>query len=991
MDPERQRAEEDLRGLVSGEVRCDDIFLQLYASDASIYEIQPLGVVRPRNTADVVATLQYANENHIPVHARGAGTGLAGESLGAGLVLDFSRFMRRILKTDENTVRVQPGVVHRMLNEHLRAQGRHFGPDPAMSDVTTMGSVIAVDASGSHFLRYGSARRHVKSLQIVLADGEMMEVGTHRLEPGGDSDDNPRRRELIRHLASLISRNDDLISAGRPKSKVNRSGYALGDVVGDGQIDLARLITGSEGTLALITEATVATQPLPPERGVVLLLFDSLESASKAVLEILPLDPSACDLMDRRHLNLAREYDVRYELMIPSGAEAVLLIEQDGETPDEVRDRLAQVVTRVQHKKRLAVGAHVALDSEDVDLFWQLALKFTPSLYRLKGTTRPLPFVEDIAVPPESLPEFLVLLQNTLKKHQVTASLFGHAGHGQLHIRPFLDLAAPDDIQKMERLADDLYRQVFDLGGTISGEHADGLSRTPYVARQFGPLTDVFREVKRIFDPHGILNPGKIVSVAPSRLTDNLRPVVYPVLETAADATDETPAPVGSQTVELQLNWQREEMAYAAQQCNGCGACRSQADDLRMCPIFRFAPREESSPRAKANLVRGILTGALELDTLAQDDFKAVVDLCVHCHQCRLECPASVDIPKLMVEGRAAYVQANGLRPTDWIMTRIDMFSRLGSRIGSIANWMIANRQARWVIEKLVGIAQGRKLPRFARRSFMQEAVRRRLTHPTRRSGPKVVYFVDTYANYYDPQLAEALVRVLEHNGVAVYVHPAQRHSAMPMIALGSLDQAHRVAAHNVALLADAVRQGYTIVASEPSATLCLTREYLALVDDDDAQLVADNTRDACHYLWGLHQRGHLQLDFRPQNATLGYHVPCHLKALEVGVPGENLLRLIPGLSVTRIEKGCSGMAGTYGLKRENYRNSLRAGWGLISTIRDAPIQAGTTECSTCKMQMEQGTSKPTIHPIKLLALAYGLMPEVGALLTRRGEDLVVT
>ncbi|MEX2561496.1 MAG: heterodisulfide reductase-related iron-sulfur binding cluster, partial [Pirellulales bacterium] len=268
---------------------------------------------------------------------------------------------------------------------------------------------------------------------------------------------------------------------------------------------------------------------------------------------------------------------------------------------------------------------------------------------------------------------------------------------------------------------------------------------------------------------------------------------------------------------------------------------------------------------------------------------------------------------------------------------------------------------------------------------------RRRLTRPTRRSGRKVLYFVDTYANFHDPQLAEALVAVLEHNGVAVFVHPEQTQSGMAMVSLGALDRARKVAARNVSLLAEAVRQGYTIVASEPSAALCLTREYPDLLEDEDARLVADNTSEACTYLWNLHLVGKLQLDLKPVNASLGYHMPCHMKALEVGSPGLNLLRLIPGLWVQPVERGCSGMAGTFGLKRENYRSSLRAGWPLISAVRESTWQAGTTECSSCKIQMEQGGSKPTIHPLKLLALAYGLMPEISALLTARSQELVVT
>ncbi len=323
--------------------------------------------------------------------------------------------------------------------------------------------------------------------------------------------------------------------------------------------------------------------------------------------------------------------------------------------------------------------------------------------------------------------------------------------------------------------------------------------------------------------------------------------------------------------------------------------------------------------------MRGILSGQLDPNTITGDDFKKVADLCVNCHMCRVECPASVDIPKLMMEGKGAYVEVNGLSMRNWAMALIDSLCAWGSSVRPLSNWALANRPVRWLLEKSLGIAHGRKLPRFSPRTFLRVASRRRWTRPPRRSGRKVLYFVDTYANYHDPQLGEALVQVMEHNGIAVYVPPSQYSSAMPMIALGALHRARKVAAHNVALLAEAVRQGYHIVATEPSAAMCLTHEYPALIDDDDARLVAENSSEACTYLWRLHQAGRLQLDFRPVNVVLGYHLPCHLKALQVGSPGESLLRLIPGLVVDRIHTGCSGMAGTYGLQREHYRASLRA------------------------------------------------------------------
>lgn len=990
MDEQQSRIQEDLRGLLDGEVRCDELFVQLYASDASIYQIRPLGVVLPRSTDDVVATLRYAHENRLPVHARGAGTGLAGESLGPGLVLDFSRHLTRVLATGDDWVRAQPGVVLDRLNRHLKSRERQFGPDPAMSHVTTLGSVVALDAGGSHWLRYGSARRHIRSLEVVLADGTRLELGREPRRPADSGLVPERKQELIREVAAVAEQYAPEIAARQTRRMPNRAGYWLEGVLAGDQVDLPRLLTGSEGTLALFTELTLDTVPVPTHRGLAILLFDRLESAARAVEDILPLEPAACDLMDRRHLSLARDAEPRYDLLIPRETEALLLVEQDGADVVEVRDRLRQVVDRVRRRRNEVCDARLAFDAEDVELFWHLARRVVPTLYRVKGRERPLPFVEDLAVPPETLPDFLGQMHQVLRKHQVTASLFGHAGQGQLHLRPFLDLDHPDEVKKLEPLAHDLYEATWAVGGTISGEHGDGLSRTPFLREQYGPLYPAFQEIKRLFDPHNVLNPGKKVGDDAHTLTRNLRPLPLepePAAAPTAPAAGPPPRPV----IELQLAWKLPEVQNLTRSCNGCGSCRTTAPESRMCPIFRYAPAEESSPRAKANLLRAVLSGDLDPSTVARDDFKAVADLCVNCQMCRLECPAGVDIPRLMIEAKAAYVVTNGLRPSDWVLAQIDSWSALGSRFAWAANWAIASPRARWVLEKLLGLARGRKLPRFAAQPLLRRVRRRRLTRASRRPGPKVLYFPDTYANYHDPALGEALIAILEHNGVSVYLHPGLLGSGMSMFSLGALAAARRVARHNVPLLAEAVRQGYEIVTTEPAAALCLTRHYPDLLDDDEAQLVAAHTHEATSYVWQLHRAGRLKLNLRPLHVALGYHLPCHLQALGVGTPGENLLRLIPALRVERIERGCSGMAGTFGLKQENFRASLRAGWGLISSLRHAAIQAGTTECSACKLQMEQGTNKPTIHPLKLLAHSYGLAPDVAALVTAHNEELVVT
>jgi FAD/FMN-containing dehydrogenase/Fe-S oxidoreductase len=988
LQPQRHRVEDDLRGLVSGEVRCDPSFLQLFATDGSVYEIRPLAVVRPRSSADVVACVQYAAAAQIPVHARGAGSGVAGESLGPGLVLDFSKYMRRVLHIDGEMVRVQPGLVHERLNAQLERQGRQFGPGPANSNVTTIGGMIGIDAAGSRRLKYGSTRRHVLSLQVVLADGTLMEVGQEAVVPSG-SEPASRKQQLVGRLAEILTRHADAILRHRARQLPAQCGYHLTDVLANGQLDLARLLVGAEGTLALVTEATLATQPLPRYRGVALLMFDSLEKAARTVPDLMLHQPSACDLLDCRHLRLVCEADPQLGLLVAREAEAVLLVEQEGLDPVEVRQKLHAVVDEVCHQRRLALGFRQTFEPSEVDLYWRLAARSQPAFYRLKGPTRPLPVAEDMAVPPELLGDFFVRLQNVLKRHEVTASIFAHAGLGRVHLRPFLELTTNEHVRTMRALADEVYGVVLEMGGVVGGENGCGLSRTPYLPAQYGELYAALREVKEAFDPGNILNPGKIVGNDPELHTRNIRCHV-----TTPPAVSETPPdaqPALRKLVELQVNWDPDQVLLAAQRCNGCGDCRTQAAETRMCPLFRFQPAEEASPRAKANLLRGLLSGRLDLDVLTSDELKATVDLCVHCHMCRLECPAAVDIPRLMREAKGAHVAAKGLPLEDWLTTRLDLVGALASRVSPLANWMLQNRSMRWLLEKATGVAQGRKLPRVAPRSFVRRTARRRWGRPSRRSGPKVLYFVDVYANYYDLQLGESLLAVMEHNHVEVYVHPEQKQAGMPAVARGALDFARKLAAHNVPILADAIRQGYQIVCTEPSATLCLTREYPQLLDDDDARLVAAHTSEACTYLWKMHTLGKLQLDFKPISTVLAYHAPCHLKALEVGTPGANLLALIPGLQVHRIEAGCSGMAGIYGLLQKNYRTSLRAGWGLISRLRDPEILAGATECCTCKIQMEQGTTKPTIHPIKVLALAYGLMPALSNFFATPGKELVVT
>jgi FAD/FMN-containing dehydrogenase/Fe-S oxidoreductase len=994
VDERQVRIIEDLTPELQGEIHCDPLMVSMYATDGSLYQVPPLGVICPRSREDVVALVRYAIREKIPLTARGAGTGLAGESLGTGLAIDFSRHMHRIESIDATTVRVQPGVVCRELNRVLRRHGRYFPPDPSGASVTTVGSMLALDAAGSHSVRVGSTRDHVQSLEVVLAEGHCLELADEPIVAAtADSSDDiaatvgrpetvavaaeaKTRRRLVRQLAELLGANSTLIAERQPSLIRNRCGYFLRGVLAGGRLRMPRLLVGSEGTLALFTAATLHTAPLPAHRGVVLLIFGKMETAVAAVQAISTQQPSACDLLDRRLLSLARESDRRFAELIPASAEAALIVEQTGFAPSQIQSRIRMVIDTVRRSLDAEIVAHEAHTLDEVDFLWSLPEKVVPLLARLQGSTRPLAFVEDVAVPPEVLHDFLVRAQNTFQKHRVTASLYAHAAAGQVHLRPFLPAPTAETAPLLEAIARDLYELVFQVGGTISGEHGVGLSRTEFVHEQYGPLYDVFREIKQVFDPQALLNPGKILNDDPHLMVRNLRP----------------PLPQPPQAVELQLRWKADELWQVASRCNGCGHCRTRKEGLRMCPVFRIERSEEASPRAKANLIRQLLGGQLSAQEFATPEFKRIANLCFNCKQCQLECPSNVNVPQMMIEAKAAYVAEHGLGQADWILSRAHSFGALGSAASIAFNWALGNPMARWVIEKVCGISRLRKLPAFARRSFLRLAQREVLTRPVVRQSEKtVVYFVDHYANYHDPELARAFVAILRHNRIPVHVPPGQLASGMAMISAGDLDAAREFARANLRELADFAREGCPIVCTEPAAALCLKTEYPLLLDHPDVATVAGQVVEAGAFLERLHHAGRLRTDFAPLDVRVGYHTPCHLKALECGTPFENLLRLIPLMQVHKIEEGCSGMAGAWGLAEENFRDSIRIGWGLISRMRAGDLTAGATECSSCKMQMEQGTSTPTLHPIKLLALSYGLMPELRHRLEPSRRKLFVT
>lgn len=992
MSETQQRIREDLVDELDGEIRTDEVTLGIYSTDASLYEIRPKAVVFPRGTHDVLTLLRYATENRIPVIARGGGSGVAGGCVGDGIVVDFSRTMRRVLQIDGQLARVEPGISRNALNRQLKRDGFYFAPDPANSETTTIGSMIAVNAGGSHSIRVGATRDHIAAVSLALADGLEMTVHdgetsvTKVDDRAAESGLDPAGRvaDVERSLGRVVASYSSLIAEKQSTHVHESSGYFLRTLNANQPGGLRDLIVGSEGTLGLVTEATLHLTPISPSRGAILALFGRFEDAVAAVLAMREEQPAACDLLDRRLLSLARDSDRPYAESISASAESGLVIDFFAQSDTELKRRLDRAELALRSACRDVKIAVRLTERDDVEKLWSLPQQVVPMLAKLPGAARPLPFVEDVLVPPEQWGDFLPRVHKIMQRHEVTSSFYSHALAGKIHMRPFLPLPRTvADRERLESIARDLYNAVFEFGGTMSTEHGDGFSRTAFVRSRYRALYPAFREIKRLFDPDGILNPGKVVS-------DDQR-VTIRHIRIPAQVVD----------VRLQLRWPGESFTAEINACNGCGDCRRTDAQSRMCPVFRTDSDEAASPRAKANILRSLLDGTGPVgvtaeQVLASPEMRELTRTCFNCKQCRTDCPSQVDIPRLVTEAKAADVAANGLRGATWNLSRAHSFGKFGCAVSPLANWAISNGTARWFLEKALGIARRRKLPRFARRSFVNGLRKETFapyvdTYPRGGRKREVVYFVDYFANYHDVELAAATVAVLRHNGWTVHVPAAQEASGMAMISAGDLEAARELAEINTRVLARYVSVGIPVVCTEPAAVLCLREEYPRILDAVDVSQVAGSVVGIGELLSEQHAMGELKTDFGELPIRVLAHTPCHVKAILRGHPLRELLRLIPKLEVEPIEKGCSGMAGAYGLMAENFKKSMAIGWELTETMRTTDAAAGTTSCSACRMQMEQRTGRPTLHPIKLLAASYGLLPTFQARLQHNRSRLTVS
>jgi FAD/FMN-containing dehydrogenase/Fe-S oxidoreductase len=978
----------DLRERVAGGVEFDAYARVLYATDGSIYRADPAGVVYPRDAADVRAAVEVAADHGVPVMPRGAGSSLAGQAVGPGcVVLDCSRHMNDVLEVrpDERRAVVQPGVVQDDLDDELAGHGLKFAPDPASSNRATVGGGIGNNSTGAHSVRYGITDAYVESVRAVLADGSLI----HAREVVLDSEEwdelvakDDREAEVYREVRRLVEDNGAEIEERYPTLKRSVSGYNLHKVVyenddGERVVNLSKLFVGAEGTLGVVVEAEVSLVTVPEETALALYCFEDLVAALRAVPVALEYDVSAVELMDDEVFRLAAASEgyAEYAEPIPEGAEAALMLEYDSEVCDDFEAAIAETSERLLAREGVegAGGEHEAFDViEAYDdagqaRLWKLRKAAIPLLMSMEGDPKPYPFIEDATVPPEELAEYVVKFEEVLEDHDTSAAYFAHAGSGTLHIRPVLNLKTREDIETMHGITEDVTDLVLEHHGAFSGEHGDGMARTEFNPKMYGPtLWTAFKRLKTAFDPEWHLHPGNVVyrdgpdDVGP----DSERGV-------GADMREHLRYGPDYQSLEPQTALDFDEeggFSHLVELCNGCGTCRQTGSDV-MCPTYRASEEELQTTRGRANLLRAAISGDLSEEELYSERFQGeVLDLCVGCKGCKSDCPTGVDMAKLKAEVKHRYHEEEGVDLRDRLFANIDAVSRLGSALAPLSNWATKVPGSRWVARSLFGIAPERDLPPFRRESLRDWFAARGGSNVSEtEAGRKVLLFPDTYTNYSYPNAGKAAVEVLEAAGVHVDVPSDLAPSGRAAFSTGMLSLAEERAWRNVDELVPLVRDGWDVVFVEPSDAVMFQDEYLDLLSGDDVAAVSANAYGVLEYLDTF--RLTEALDVTEPTETLSYHGHCNQKATNKDHHAVGVLRRV-GYEVDPLDSTCCGMAGSFGYHDEHYDLSQAIGRLLFEKVEESRGDRVVAPGGSCRSQLgeREGATEMPPHPIEAVA-----------------------
>ncbi|OGA21915.1 MAG: lactate dehydrogenase [Betaproteobacteria bacterium RIFCSPLOWO2_02_FULL_67_26] len=957
-----------LKREVRGEVLFDAASRGRYSTDASIYQIEPIGVVVPQTEAGAVAAFRIAVDAGVPVLARGGGTSQCGQTVGAALVIDHSKHLNQILAFDASahTIVVQPGVVLDQLNAYLRPHGLWYPVDVSTSAQATLGGMAGNNSCGSRSIRYGNMVHNVHAIDAVLADGSEYQFGA--VTSGGAVEGPAGYQELASKIRAIAAREAEEIEHRYPKLLRRVGGYNLDMMLGN-RINLAHLLVGSEGTLAYTRRLHLELAPLPRHKTLGVVHFPAFYRAMESAQHIVKLKPVAVELVDRTMIGLARgnaAFRSTVEQAIRGDPDAILLVEFAGDDRDEQRLRLQQLAD-LMGDLGLPGSVVEIIEARLQRDVWEVRKAGLNIMMSMKGDGKPVSFIEDCAVPLEDLAEYTDRLTRVFEKHGTRGTWYAHASVGCLHVRPILDMRK-EGAKQMRAIAEEAAALVKQYKGAYSGEHGDGLARSEWIEPFLGPkLTRAFGEIKELFDPKGLLNPGKIVR--PSKQDDRTL-FRYPP---------------GYRTIPLKtvLDWSEHEtdpgergsgFAKAVEMCNNNGHCRK-FDAGTMCPSYRVTLDEQHLTRGRANTLRLALSGQLAVkeneDALASDELYATLDLCVSCKGCKRECPTGVDMAKMKIEFLHHYRQRHGLKLKDRLVAYLPRYAPLASRFSPFMNAL------QGAFKGHLDFAPRRSLPKWHR-----DQITAGLPSPsgTARSagGSEVVLFVDTFNRYFEPEIARAALAVLRAAGNTVHLaRPAQGGRPLccgrTFLAAGLVEEAAREARRVVGALKPYVERGVPVVGLEPACLLGLRDEFLSMLPGAETAKLGMNAFLLEEFLAREHGAGRLDLKLRTlreKKALLHGH--CHQKAFAVMPDVERALRLVPDLEVEAIESSCCGMAGSFGYEEAHYDVSMRmAELSLLPRVRAAkPDEIVVADGTSCRHQIWDGAGRPAYHVAQVLQAA---------------------
>jgi len=954
---------EELKGAVP-EAHFDQMTRLLYSTDASIYQMMPVGVALPRNVDEIVAAVEIAGKHGVPVLARGGGSSLAGQAIGHALILDLSRHMDQILDIDPEalTVRTQSGITHGALNKAVNPYGLMYGPDPASGDRATMGGILANNSTGSHSIVYGMTLDHVLETNVVLSDAShahFKEFQTNEWEPMG------RRPglegEIYRKTVDILERYRDPIATRYPRTFRHVSGYNLNRMAEAEKPNITSLLVGSEGTLGIVTEMKLNLVPIPKVKRLALVHFPETRAAMEAVPGFLETDPTVVEVLDKMLLDLARD-KIEYRRLltfVQGDPEIILMVEYAGDTEKELDagiQRLQEKLGQMRHEGPVVIIS----DKTEQANVWYVRKVGLGILMSIRGDAKPIPFIEDAAVPVEHLADYVTeIFDYCYSVGLERVAMYGHASAGCIHIRPLVSLKDSDGVRQLRQIAEKSVDLVVEYGGTTSGEHAEGLARGEFSEKLFGPeLVKAFEEVKATFDPQNLMNPGKVVGVP--RMDDEA------LLRFGSDY--ELPFEP-KQTVFNFIN----DFGFAAgvEMCNGAGVCRM-LDEGVMCPSFKALRDETHSTRGRANALRAGMMGLLGPEGMISKEVYDVLDLCLSCHACKSECPSAVDMAKLKAEFLYQYQQKHGVPIRSRIFANIAKLNKLGQPFAALAN-LLLRWPGKWVMAGL-GVDSRRSLPAFAQQTFSNWYRQHGMSGNGSKPGERkqVIFFHDTFIEHNDPHIGRAAIKVLRAAGYEPVILPEKACCGRPAVSKGLLDEALKLAKHNVALLAPYAKQGIPIVGCEPSCMAMLVDDYQDLVPGEDARVVAANSMLLDMFLTQEAEQGNLKLTFDEKPRQVLFHGHCQQKATFGTASTIKMLEMIPNCTVKEVDSGCCGMAGSFGYEEEHYDLSIQlAEMSLAPAVRAASEETIICAMGTsCRDQIRHTTGRGALHPIEILAEA---------------------